>query len=316
MGTCLYFTCGFHVVDNVHLLYTVENKLNDVQIANPFDQRRWVESESDGEGEADTEEQQIIVLDVDQNDEAHPLLNNNTTRGDLNSNTRRDDLEPHTPKQYSLNDWKKWRNTDCECHIYKSSPVATNVAIGMQQLATIRDIQQHTQGIDTKVWTRSLQWTICWTKKAERIQVCCVGTVPDCFVQHVQYIHLQIMGSRLESSHGMDCSGIRAWERAIGSKCSKMKKEERGKRNELELEQDVQMCNVLRHFSAWTTGLCSLDELTKVHTPTCRRTAMNMKRRTRVGQPVSLHNTTSTGVRHSRSKMNSQSSTKEIEFTQ
>jgi len=78
--------------------------LNDVQIANPFDQRRWVESESDGEEEADTEEQQIIVLDVDQNDEAHPLLNNNTTRGDLNNNTRRDDLEPHTPKQYSLND--------------------------------------------------------------------------------------------------------------------------------------------------------------------------------------------------------------------
>jgi hypothetical protein len=104
MGTCLYFTCGFHVVDNVHLLYTVENKLNDVQIANPFDQRRWVESESDGEGEADTEEQQIIVLDVDQNDEAQPLLNNNTTRVDLNNNTRRDDLEPHTPKQYSLND--------------------------------------------------------------------------------------------------------------------------------------------------------------------------------------------------------------------
>ena len=69
-----------------------------------------------------------------------------------------------------------------------------------------------------------------------------------------------------------------------------LKDEERGKRNELELEQDVQMCNVLRHFSAWTTGLCSLDELTKVHTPTCRRTAMNMKRRTRVGQPVSLHN--------------------------
>ena len=103
MGTCLYFTCGFHVVDNVHLLYTVENKLNDVQIANPFDQRRWVESESDGEGEADTEEQQIIVLDVDQNDEAQPLLNN-TTRVDLNNNTRRDDLEPHTPKQYSLND--------------------------------------------------------------------------------------------------------------------------------------------------------------------------------------------------------------------
>ena len=142
-----------------------------------------------------------------------------------------------------------------------------------------------------------------------------VYTVPDCFVQHVQYIHLQIMGSRLESSHGMDCSGIRAWA-GTGHWKQVLKDEERGKRNELELEQDVQMCNVLRHFSAWTTGLCSLDELTKVHTPTCRRTAMNMKRRTRVGQPVSLHNTTSTGVRHSRSKMNSQSSTKEIEFTQ
>ena len=106
MGTCLYFTCGFHVVDNVHLLYTVENKLNDVQIANPFDQRRWVESESDGEGEgeAETEEQQTIVLDVDQNDEAHPLLNNTARRDELDNNTRRDDLEPHTPKQYSLND--------------------------------------------------------------------------------------------------------------------------------------------------------------------------------------------------------------------
>ena len=104
-----------------------------------------------------------------------------------------------------------------------------------------------------------------------------------------QYIHLEIMGSRLESSHGMDCSGIRAWA-GTGHWKQVLKDEERGKRNELELEQDVQMCNVLRHFSAWTTGLCSLDGLTKVHTPTCRRTAMNMKRRTRVGQPVSLHN--------------------------
>ena len=80
--------------------------MNDVQIANPFDQRRWVESESDGEGEgeAETEEQQTIVLDVDQNDEAHPLLNNTARRDELDNNTRRDDLEPHTPKQYSLND--------------------------------------------------------------------------------------------------------------------------------------------------------------------------------------------------------------------
>jgi hypothetical protein len=42
-----------------------------------------------------------------------------------------------------------------------------------------------------------------------------------------QYIHLQIMGSRLESSHGMDCSGIRAWA-GTGHWKQVLKDEERG----------------------------------------------------------------------------------------
>ena len=185
------------------------------------------------------------------------------------------------------------KNPECECHFYKSSPVATNVAIGMQQLATIRDMQQQCNILrkTTQRFERDrLNESTWWAKKAERI--CCVGTQFQIASFNTwQYIHLQSMGSHLESSHGMDCSGIRAWA-GTGHWKQVLKDEERGKRYELELEQDVQMCNVLRHFSAWTTGLCSLDELTKVHTSTCRRTAMNMKRRTRVGQPVSLHNTT------------------------
>ena len=41
MAVCLYFTCGFHVVESVGG-YTVNGEMNDVQIENPFD-RLWVE---------------------------------------------------------------------------------------------------------------------------------------------------------------------------------------------------------------------------------------------------------------------------------
>ena len=188
----------------------------------------------------------------------------------------------------------------------------------MQQLATIRDIQQQCNipRESTQKFERDrLNESTWWAKKAERIYV------------------VSVHSSRLLRSTRGSTSICKSWEavwnrpmawivvayahgleRAIGSKCSKMKKEERGMSWSWS-----KMCNcasALQHLSTWTTELCSLDEKTKVHTPTCRRIAMNMKRRTRVGQPVSLHNTTSTGVRHSRSKMNSQSSTKEIEFTQ
>ena len=82
---------------------------------------------------------------------------------------------------------KKMKNPECECHFYKSSPVATNVAIGMQQLATIRDIQQQCNipMESTQKFERDrLNESTWWAKKAERI--CCVDIVPDCFVQHVQ----------------------------------------------------------------------------------------------------------------------------------
>ena len=121
------------------------------------------------------------------------------------------------------------KNPECECHFYKSSSGATNVATGMQQLATIRDMQQQCNILrkTTQRFERDrLNESTWWAKKAERI--CCVDTVPDCFVQHVAVHPFANHGKPFEISHGMDCSGIRAWERAIGSKCSKMKKEERG----------------------------------------------------------------------------------------
>jgi hypothetical protein len=103
MGTCLYFTCGFHVVNNVELLYTVENNLQDVQIANPFE-LMWNNNNSGSE--EDWEEHHIGTNDDDdkeQEEEAKsewaPLLTNDGKR-----ESTYEDVAPRTPKQYSLNE--------------------------------------------------------------------------------------------------------------------------------------------------------------------------------------------------------------------
>ena len=149
---------------------------------------------------------------------------------------------------------------------YKSSPIATNVATSIQQLATISDIQQQckmprekTQRFERDRLNDFNSW---WAKKAERIMLCRYSSrllratrAVHPFANHGRsFWNCPMAWIVVAYAHGL--------ERAIGSKCSK--DEERGKTNELS-----KMCNVLQHFSVWTTELCSLDEKTKVHTPTC-----------------------------------------------
>ena len=46
MGTCLYFTCGFHIVEKLEP-HSLNYDLKDVQVANPFD-RLWIEALEEG----------------------------------------------------------------------------------------------------------------------------------------------------------------------------------------------------------------------------------------------------------------------------
>lgn len=148
---------------------------------------------------------------------------------------------------------------------YKSSPIATNVATSIQQLATISDIQRQckiprekTQRFERDRLNDFNSW---WAKKAERIMLCRYSSrllratrAVHPFANHGKpFWNCPMAWIVVAYAHGL--------ERAIGSKCSK--DEERGKRNELELEQDVQCASAHRHFGTSAYGQQSCVPLTK-----------------------------------------------------
>ena len=96
MGTCLYFTCGFHVVDNI-TKYTVVDRMKDVQIANPFDRKLWVPEIDSTDSEEERAEDCVPLL----------LLQETDHHDNLNRDSKEDVLErtnPCTPTtQHSLN---------------------------------------------------------------------------------------------------------------------------------------------------------------------------------------------------------------------